>query len=169
MKPFIKTPLALVLASMLGACASSPGGYPSLTCRPTAPMTPSNNAYVQSLRPQPAVDQSAILTVGQLTERADRIAALDRQFEAELVRLRSRIVNGSRAAPESSAFAEAQLALSDLSGIHAETVSILAALEESFAQSSLTFDATDAMAAALSQADAIATRQREELDRLSSS
>ena len=152
-----------VVAGLAG-CAAPASEYPSLTCRPASPMSVVDPAYAQSLRPQPSVDRSVLLTPEQISENTARLSELDRRFEASLRTNRATIASGSRAAPESPAFAAAQLALTDLTSIHADVVAILAALEQSYAQSSLVFEASDEIVEASALAETMATRQREQLE-----
>lgn len=127
--------ILLGLSSLLAACASGGGNYPSLAIRDNERMTGSASA------PQPARLTERVALSTDIATRIGQLEELGRANHAEFAELAvraSRLVTAARGtAITTKANASAQIALAELQSAHEATLSVLAELDVLLAEATL--------------------------------
>ena len=147
--------VSLIPVILLGACASTPGEYPSLARRPiervTGTLTPPPPP------PAPAPVDPAIAR--QLDSLLDRVRAADARFQAREGAVRRTIAAASGAAKSSEAWSVAMVTLTDLDAARSEAMVALADIDAIYAASRIEGEPASEAKAARDAASALVAAQ----------
>lgn len=126
-----RLPASLIPVILLGACASTPGEYPSLARRPLERV--SGNWAPPPAPPPPAQLDPAV--AHQIDSLLERVQAADVKFQTRESRVRKVISAAKGAAKASEAWSVAMVALADLDAARSEGMVALADIDAIYAAS----------------------------------
>ncbi len=150
-----RLPACLIPVILLGACASTPGEYPSLARRPIERAT--GTLAVPPAPPAPAPLDPAVSR--QIDSLLERVGAADARFQSRQGRVRKAIAAASGAAKASEAWSVAMIALADLDAARSEGMVALADIDAIYAASRIEGEPASEAKAAREAANALIAAQ----------
>lgn len=150
-----RLPVSLILALLLGACASTPGEYPSLARRPIERVT----GTLTPPPPPPAPAPVDPADINQLDSLLERVRAADVKFQAREGRVRQVIGTAASAAKASEAWSVAMVALAELDAARSEGMVALADIDAIYAAARIEGAPASEAKAARDAANALVTAQ----------
>lgn len=157
--------LILSFVGLVSSCAAPSGDYPSLALRPAeredgvrAPST-DRLALIDPAPPSAAVQE-------RINSRLAAARAAHQRFLAALPGTRRAVAAGGRAAIESEAYADAQIAIGNLQAISSDTAFAVADLDALLAARSNALESTQAVGEARDAAAALLAQENATLETL---